>query len=85
MPESIPEITKKFLDGKSLEEFAQGLGIECSRQMVWYWKEGRQNPSLGTLFGVRNSPSAEKWARKWAEECLVAMDIFYPEVSQPEG
>ncbi len=75
MPETIPEITKNYLAHKSLEEFAQGLGIECSRQMVWYWKEGKQKPSLGTLFKVQMSLSAEIWAREWARECLAAQGI----------
>ncbi|MEJ5201394.1 MAG: hypothetical protein WHV66_04090 [Anaerolineales bacterium] len=73
MIKSISEITKKYLVGKSLEQFAKGLGIECPRQLVWYWKEGKQSPSILTLLKVQMSPTAESWAYDWARECLVAL------------
>ena len=73
MPETIVEITNRYLSGKTLEEFAQELGIEASKQMVWYWKEGRQKPSAITLFRIQASPRAAEWAKQFAVECLAVL------------
>jgi len=73
MPETIPEITRRYLSNKSLEEFVRGLGIEASKQMVWYWKMGRQKPRALTLFRIQASPRAENWAKQFATECVAAL------------
>lgn len=73
MEKTIQEITKEFLKEKSLQGFANGLGINASRQMVFSWKEGTQEPSTLTLFSVLAAPSAEGWAKAWAGECLAAL------------
>jgi len=72
---TIPEITKRYIGDKSIEEFAGTLGINTSRQLVWFWKEGTRTPSLDTLFRVRNSPHATDEAKAWASECLAAKGI----------
>ncbi|MAT45335.1 MAG: hypothetical protein CL609_23650 [Anaerolineaceae bacterium] len=70
MNEKIIAITKKYLAEKSLEEFANGCGIEASRQSVHQWKEGEHIPSAMTLFAIMGSDLAQPWARAWAQECL---------------
>jgi hypothetical protein len=69
MENKIQEITKRYLEGKTLQEFASGLGIKASKQYVHHWKEGNQAPSMMTLLSVIASPTAEPWAKAWAGEC----------------
>lgn len=73
MPEQIADITKRYLSEKTLEKFARGLGIDASKQMVWYWKMGRQKPHPITLFRIQGSPKAAPWAKEFARECLEAL------------
>ncbi len=73
MENSIQELTKKYLEGKTLQEFASGLGIKASRQIVHHWKEGNQSPSMMTLLSVIASPTAEGWAKAWAGECSAVL------------
>lgn len=47
---TIPEITKKYLTGKTLSEFAQNLGVEVTPQSVHHWKEGNRIPEIMFLF-----------------------------------
>ena len=70
---NIQEITKHYLDGKTLQGFADGLGIKASRQVVHHWKEGNQLPSAMTLLSVIASSTAEDWAKDWAEKCLAVL------------
>lgn len=74
------EITRRYLGEKTNEEFAQELGIEASRQMIWNWTQGLQSPSALTLLWVVSSPTSTAEARAWAEECLnVIKDAYgYP-------
>ncbi len=69
------DITKRYLSEKqlSLQAFADGLGINASRQMVWHWKEGTQKPMLETLFKVTQSETAAPWAKQWAGECIAVI------------
>ena len=75
MSKTIPEITKQYIGDNSLEDFAKSLGVDASRQMVWYWKEASREPSLDTLFKVVHSPTATEEAKAWARECLAAKGI----------
>ncbi len=70
MVSTIQEITIKYLEGKTLDEFAAGLGIGTSRQSVHHWKEGNRTPNPMTLFMVLASSKSTDWARTWASECL---------------
>ena len=70
MKQAISEITIRHISQKTLEEFAGTLGINASRQMVWFWKEGKQEPSFDTLSKVINSPTATAEAKAWAAECM---------------
>jgi len=70
---TIPEITQKYIGVQTLEQFARSLGIKASRQMVWYWKEGGQEPSIMTLYRVIGSETATPEAKEWARECLAAI------------
>lgn len=67
---TIPEITKKYLQGRSLAEFAAGLGTYISRQSVQYWKIGKNRPYKKTLLLIQESPKAQPWAKQFAAECL---------------
>jgi hypothetical protein len=69
MENTIQEITKRYLEERNMQEFANGLGIKASRQAVHHWKEGNQLPSMMTLLSVLASPTAEGWAKAWAGEC----------------
>ena len=73
MKSQIVDTTTKYLGEKTLQEFADALGIHASRQMVWHWKEGNQEPSPMTLFSILASPTAEGWAKAWAGECLAIL------------
>lgn len=73
MEKKIDVITKFYLDGKTLEEFADGLGIGTSKQSVFQWKSGENKPSPMTLFQVISSPEAAGWAKAWAGECLAVL------------
>jgi len=70
MSQTIPEITQKYIGDQSLEKFAKTIGIDASRQMVWYWKEGKQVPSIMTLFRVMGSATSTTEAKAWARECI---------------
>jgi len=70
MDKSIKEITNQYLKDRTLQKFADELGINASRQMVYHWKEGKQEPSMMTLLSVLAEPSAEAWAKSWAGECF---------------
>ena len=63
-------ITAEYLTGRTLQVFADALGINASRQMVWAWKSGAQAPAPLTCMKVIQSPTAEGWAKDWAAECL---------------
>ena len=69
------DITRRYLEERqlTLQAFADGLGINASRQMVFMWKEGKQAPSLETLFKVSQSKTAADWAKQWAGECIAAI------------
>lgn len=73
MNESIPEITKRYIVDKTLDEFVAGLGIESSKQSVSHWSNGIHTPSPMTLLSVLAAPSAEGWAKAWAGECFAAL------------
>ncbi len=73
MEETISEITKRYIDGKTLDEFAAGLGIESTKQSVSQWANGVWKPSMMTLLSVLAEPSAEGWAKAWAGECFAAL------------
>lgn len=70
---NIKNITKEFLQGKTLTAFAKELGIPASRQLVFQWKMGHQAPSLETLMKVLGSLSATKTAKAWARRCQIAI------------
>ncbi len=67
---TIPEITKKFIGDKTLETFANELGIQVSAAAVHHWKEGNRTPDYDTLREVINSPTATAEAKAWAAECM---------------
>lgn len=73
MEKSIKEITNKYLKEKTLQAFSDALGIPSSRQMVFHWKEGSQEPSPMTLFSIISSPEAQGWAKAWAGDCLAVI------------
>lgn len=82
--EKVKEITRRFLDGKTMEQFAFDLRIPgMSRQTVWTWKSGARVPSAETLLRVIDSPRAASWAKEWAGECLAALRQPEPELSIP--
>ena len=67
---TIPEITNRYLEGKTLDEFAKSLGIGAVRQNVDHWKSGGVAPSFDTLSKVINSSTATAEAKAWAAECM---------------
>jgi len=68
--ETIQKITRKYIGDQTLDQFARSLGIKASRQMVWYWKEGKQEPSIMTLIRVIGSETATPEAKEWARLCI---------------
>lgn len=70
---STKELTLNYLEGKTLDQFAAGLGIEITKQSVSLWKDGNRSPSMETLLSVLASPEAEGWAKSWAGECFAAL------------
>ncbi|MBA4376969.1 MAG: hypothetical protein C0401_12475 [Anaerolinea sp.] len=81
--ETTSEITKRYLEGKTLDEFAESLGIGAVRQNVTPWKSGEYPPSLDTLFKVVNSSTATNEAKAWARECLAARGIHNVDNLEP--
>ncbi|PKN85611.1 MAG: hypothetical protein CVU46_10600 [Chloroflexi bacterium HGW-Chloroflexi-8] len=73
MDQTIPELTKKYIGEKTLDVFADGLGVEIKKQSVSQWANGIHNPSMETLLSVLASPEAEGWAKSWAGECFAAL------------
>ena len=69
---TIPEITKRYLEGKTNTEFATELGIQVSDASVSYWKNGDRKPSFETLKNIRKSETSSEAAKAWASECLEA-------------
>jgi len=67
---TIPQITKKYLEGKTQDEFAAELGIDAEKQSVSQWVNGKHEPGLMTLFRVIGSDKATHAAREWARECI---------------
>ena len=67
--ETIPEITKRYMEGRSFRSFASGLGINAKGQNVFQWAKGEHKPSIETLLNILASPTAEGWAKSWAGEC----------------
>ncbi|HSW63812.1 MAG TPA: hypothetical protein VLH56_10980 [Dissulfurispiraceae bacterium] len=84
MRDKLIEITRKHLEGRTLEKFAASLGIPSSKQQVWMWKSGKQAPDTLTLFRVIASPTAEAWARAWAGECLSVIQSDRESKDTPE-
>ena len=72
MIESIPQITTKYLEGKTLREFADSLGINAKFQSIDQWKRGVHAPSFETLKEVADSMMATYDAKAWADECCFA-------------
>lgn len=62
------EITKRYLEGKTLEEFGNAIGRNL--QEVSHWKNARQSPPAVLLYRLSLSDTAADWVRKWAGECL---------------
>ena len=73
MLETIPQITNRYLEGKTLQQFADALGIGAPRQSVSQWALGTHEPSPRKLWDVIQSPMAEPWAKEWARECLKSL------------
>lgn len=73
MIESIPQITNRYMNGKTLEAFADSLGINAAKQSIQQWKEGKHEPSIMTLFRVIGSATATHEAKEWARECINAL------------
>jgi len=73
MTETIPQITNRYMNGKTLEAFAESLGIGTTKQSIQQWKEGKHEPSIMTLYRVRGSETAAPEAKEWARECLAAI------------
>ncbi len=73
MAKTISEITHVYLEGKTLQEFADALGCDVSKQSVHQWKTGNRIPNALTLLSVLASPKASGWAKAWAGECLAAL------------
>lgn len=71
--ETIPVITKRYMEDRSYREFADGLGINAKAQSVFQWAKGEFKPSLMTLLSVIASPTAEGWAKAWAGECSAVL------------
>lgn len=71
--EKIPEITIRYIGEKTLQEFADSLGINASRQSVHQWKTGKEEPSIMTLIKVIGSETATHEAKEWARECINAL------------
>lgn len=70
MSETIPQITSRYLNGYTLEAFAESLGIGASKQSIQQWKDGVHEPSVMTLFRVIGSASSTHEAKEWARECI---------------
>lgn len=70
MTQTIPEITNRYLAGKTLDAFAESLGIGATKQSVQQWKEGKHEPSIMTLIRVIGSETATLEAKEWARECI---------------
>lgn len=70
MKEEAAKITRRYLGGKTLVDFADSLGINVSKQNVWAWKEGKQMPDMLTLQKVLHSSDSTPEARKWAQEIM---------------
>lgn len=70
MSGTIPEITKKYIDTQSMEEFAFSLGINATRATVWNWRHGVKKPAIMTLFRIIGSERAAHAAREFARECI---------------
>jgi hypothetical protein len=71
MKDTISQITKKFMDGATLEGFSQELGVPgVTRKHVWNWVSGKNAPDAEVLLRVLLSSSATENARNWARECL---------------
>ncbi len=73
MTETIPQITTRYLSGKTLEAFADSLGIGATKQSVQQWQAGKHEPSIMTLFRVIGAPASTIEAREWARECINAL------------
>jgi hypothetical protein len=71
----IAEITKRYMGEKTLDEFAQDLGINVVRQNVHQWVHGIHMPATLTLFWVISSPTATPQAKAWAGECLSVIQV----------
>lgn len=82
--EAISKITKRHLEGKTLDEFAKSLGIGAVRQNIDHWKSGDHEPDIRTLIKVIGSSTATPEARIWAQECLNALTGFDVNLSEPE-
>ncbi len=67
---TIPEITKKYIGDKTLDTFANDLGIQVTTSAISYWKNGNRTPDYDTLREVINSPTATAEAKAWAAECM---------------
>jgi len=81
---TVPEITQKYLNGKTLAEFADSLGVEVTPQSIHHWKEGNRMPEIMFLFKVIGSPTATPDAQEWARECLNILTGFDVNLSEPD-
>jgi len=82
--ETTTEITKRHLEGKTLDEFAKSLGIGAVRQNIDHWKSGDHEPDIKTLIKVIGSPTATPEAKEWAQECLNILTGFDVNLSEPD-
>lgn len=73
MQETIPQITNRYMNGKTLEAFAESLGIGSTKQSVSQWVNDIHEPSKDTLLAVFRSEMSTQEAKGWARECFHAL------------
>jgi len=56
------------------------LGIRCSRQAIWMWEAGQQEPGLDMLITLFVSTQHDDWRHSFAADLLAAKrpDIYSP-------
>lgn len=72
--EELLQATYAWLMGeKNISTAARSMGINASRQMVWFWEKGTYAPCEMTAWRVVLSNKASQEAKAWANKVL---DIY---------